>query len=75
MLKKNQFYFLLTALVVAITLSYGCNKDDDNDDNNGNSGSGPTPYTIEIPKGFPTELNIPEDNPMTVEGIKLGGYL
>ncbi|MGD0711173.1 MAG: cytochrome c peroxidase [Bacteroidales bacterium] len=35
----------------------------------------PTPYTIVIPKYFPTALNIPADNPMTVEGIKLGRYL
>ena len=36
---------------------------------------GPTPYTIVIPKHFPTNLNIPADNPMTVEGIALGRYL
>jgi len=35
----------------------------------------PTPYEIQIPHGFPTILNIPEDNPMTVEGIELGRYL
>ncbi|MEZ5195173.1 MAG: cytochrome c peroxidase [Bacteroidales bacterium] len=35
----------------------------------------PTPYTIEIPFRFPTQLNIPENNPMTVEGIELGRYL
>ncbi|MDD5570407.1 MAG: cytochrome c peroxidase [Bacteroidales bacterium] len=35
----------------------------------------PTPYIITIPKFFPTQLNIPADNPMTVEGIKLGRYL
>jgi cytochrome c peroxidase len=34
-----------------------------------------TPYTIQIPLHFPTELNIPSDNPMTVEGIALGRYL
>ncbi len=34
-----------------------------------------TPYEIEIPPGFPTHLNIPEDNPMTVEGIALGRML
>lgn len=34
-----------------------------------------TPYEIEIPVGFPTILNIPENNPMTVEGIELGRYL
>jgi len=35
----------------------------------------PTPYEIDIPFGFPTNLNIPDDNPMTVEGIQLGRYL
>ncbi len=35
----------------------------------------PTPYEIEIPFGFPTKLNIPEDNPMTQEGVRLGRYL
>ncbi|MCF6170957.1 MAG: hypothetical protein L3J31_06040 [Bacteroidales bacterium] len=35
----------------------------------------PTPYQIDIPFGFPTKLNIPEDNPMTVEGVKLGRFL
>lgn len=35
----------------------------------------PTPYTIVIPRFFPTDLNIPVDNPMTVEGIELGRYL
>jgi cytochrome c peroxidase len=34
-----------------------------------------TPYEINIPFGFPTKLNITEDNPMTVEGIELGRYL
>jgi len=35
----------------------------------------PTPYQIDIPFGFPTKLNIPEDNPMTIEGVELGRYL
>lgn len=35
----------------------------------------PTPYTLELPPFFPTSLNIPEDNPLTVEGIALGRYL
>ncbi|MFC2101066.1 cytochrome-c peroxidase [Bacteroidota bacterium] len=34
-----------------------------------------TPYQFEIPLHFPTNLNIPEDNPMTVEGVELGRYL
>lgn len=35
----------------------------------------PTPYEIEIPPGFPTILNIPDNNPLTVEGIELGRML
>jgi cytochrome c peroxidase len=35
----------------------------------------PRPYTIEIPLHFPTILNIPSDNPMTVEGVELGRHL
>lgn len=34
-----------------------------------------TPYTLTIPKHFPTQLNNPKDNPLTEEGIKLGRYL
>lgn len=34
-----------------------------------------TPYELQIPFGFPTILNIPDDNPMTVEGVTLGRYL
>lgn len=37
--------------------------------------SSATPYYIKIPQGFPTILNIPADNPLTVEGIQLGRYL
>lgn len=35
----------------------------------------PTPYVIDIPLYFPTQLNIPSDNPMTVEGVALGRRL
>ena len=34
-----------------------------------------TPYTLTIPKHFPTNLNNPADNPLTEEGIQLGRYL
>jgi cytochrome c peroxidase len=34
----------------------------------------PTPYALEIPSHFPA-MQIPEDNPMTVEGVELGRYL
>ncbi|HLF34067.1 MAG TPA: cytochrome c peroxidase [Cyclobacteriaceae bacterium] len=35
----------------------------------------PTPYEFPELYGFPTSLNIPELNPTTVEGVKLGRYL
>jgi cytochrome c peroxidase len=35
----------------------------------------PTPYTFQIPTYFPTKLNIPSFNPMTVEGVELGRTL
>jgi len=34
----------------------------------------PTPYTINIPDGFPL-VNVPDDNPQTVEGVELGRML
>ncbi len=34
----------------------------------------PTPYELIIPQGFP-DMVIPEDNPMTVEGVELGRRL
>lgn len=34
-----------------------------------------TPYEINIPRYFPTLMNIPADNPMTVEGVELGRCL
>ena len=35
----------------------------------------PTPYRLNIPPFFPSVVNIPEDNPLTVEGVRLGRYL
>lgn len=35
----------------------------------------PTPYEFTIPRYFPTALNIPDDNPLTEEGVELGRYL
>ncbi len=35
----------------------------------------PTPYHIERPFYFPSATNIPDDNPMTVEGVALGEKL
>ncbi len=35
----------------------------------------PIPYTIPDAEYFPKNLNIPADNPMTMEGVELGRYL
>lgn len=35
----------------------------------------PTPWKLDTPPYFPSAVTIPEDNPMTVEGIALGRYL
>ena len=56
-------FMILAALFVA-----GCNPE-------AKTSGKPTPYQIVIPKFFPTDIQIPVDNPMTVEGIDLGRYL
>ncbi len=35
----------------------------------------PHPYALNIPQNFLTELNIPKNNPLTIEGVALGRYL
>jgi len=57
---------MMCALLVLLSFS-SCKHDD--------AIYNPTPYTIEVPKYFPTQMNIPADNPMTVEGVELGRYL
>jgi cytochrome c peroxidase len=35
----------------------------------------PTPYVWNLPSYFPKNMNIPDDNPMTIEGVELGNML
>jgi len=60
----------LTAILLLLTAFSACKK---------NTGVStpfkPEPYVINIPRYFPTQLNIPADNPMTVEGVQLGRFL
>jgi cytochrome c peroxidase len=63
---------VLNLVILAWIILPSCNHNDDADLKPLYK---PTPYIIEIPSGFPTKLNIPEDNPMTVEGIELGRFL
>lgn len=71
---KNRTIFSYAAwgLVLMIMLSYACKKNAPDPDPTPKPA---TPYKFEIPLGFPTILNIPDDNPLTVEGVKLGRYL
>ena len=57
-------YLLIVFIGIVFFLS--CKKD--------KVGYFPTPYQLEIPSHFPA-MEIPEDNPMTVEGVELGRYL
>ncbi len=57
-------YLLIIFVALAVVLS--CRKD--------KTGYTPTPYELEIPSHFP-QMIIPEDNPMTVEGVELGRKL
>ena len=57
-------YILL--VFIGFVLFFSCKKD--------KVGYVPTPYELEIPSHFP-QMNIPEDNPMTVEGVELGRHL
>ncbi len=59
-MKKHLFFLLFLPLV------FSCKKD--------KTTYNPTPYNLEIPSHFP-QMNIPADNPMTVEGVELGRYL
>ena len=65
----NYLRFLPTFMLMAFILT-GCGKDDPPREPYKR-----TPFNLEIPLHFPTKLNIPADNPLTVEGIALGRYL
>ena len=72
-MKHQKFLRILTAITaISIIFFTACKKDEPDPVQ---EEFNPTPYNFVIPKGFPTDLNIPEDNPLTVEGIKLGRYL
>ncbi len=61
---RSRTYIYIVSLLATALLLGACNRVEP-----------PTPYEIDIPVGFPTELNIPADNPMTVEGVALGKLL
>lgn len=67
--RKKIVCCLTGAALTMIVAVVSCKKDDGS-----NPQQGPTPYTLAIPKGLP-QMQIPADNPLTVEGIALGRRL
>jgi cytochrome c peroxidase len=63
----------LTVVLLALLVLGGCRREEKPDEP-GPGGWEPTPYALAIPANFPPMV-IPEDNPMTVEGVKLGRHL
>jgi cytochrome c peroxidase len=68
MKKKKRFFYILCLISHISCLLSGCPKVPEEP-------YSATPYTLPIPRYFPTNLHIPEDNPLTVEGIELGRHL
>ena len=69
LITKYKSVLIISILSVIMLFSF-CRKNNDVPEE-----YNPTPYIIEIPRYFPTKLNIPDNNPMTVEGVALGRYL
>jgi len=69
MIKSILKYFSALSIILSI-MSTSCEKPTPEPDI-----KPATPYSIKVPKGFPTNYVIPSDNPMTVEGINLGRHL
>ena len=69
-----------TVIVVFILFAISCCKPDPVDpppevgDDLTNIPYNPVDYVIEVPEGFP-EMEIPADNPMTMDGVELGRFL
>lgn len=69
-MRKN--FLILLALALGVFLLSQCEADPRGGEEP--AGFSATPYQLEVPQGFPPP-NIPTDNPMTVEGVRLGRHL
>ncbi len=63
----------LIAIIISgiIIIFVGCRQDNETDSD---IAATATPYVLDIPEFFPP-MDIPADNPLTIEGIELGRYL
>jgi len=68
-----QRHTLLVCGILFLFLFSFCKKDEGGTDPPTETWD-PTPYELKIPQGFP-DMEIPVDNPMTVEGVSLGRRL
>lgn len=68
----RNFPFNLILLSIIAMISWSCSTDKGTESPTEFT---TTPYRIPEAPNFPRNLNIPVDNPMTVEGVELGRYL
>ena len=71
---KKYLTFGITLPAFVMLVVWSCSSDG-NEEISANSTFKTTPYIIPEVAYFPKNLNIPIDNPMTVEGVELGRYL
>ena len=71
---KNNRFTKVILLILGISIFTNSCKDEDPIPQPPGETWNPTPYELNIPQGFP-DMNIPADNPMTVEGVDLGKRL
>lgn len=72
--KKKRGYFIHILVATIVIFLFNACKEENNDPQPPGEVWHPTPYELTIPQGFP-DMNIPADNPMTVEGVDLGKRL
>ena len=69
--KKFLLSFLFIVVCTTINVIVSCKKESPIEEFSKKT----TPYPLTIPRFFPTQINYPADNPLTVEGVNLGRYL
>lgn len=68
-------YYTLLTVGALVGLAASCGRDEPGPPGAGTPSPGsPTPYELASPAHFPP-MNIPADNPLTVEGVELGRFL